>query len=275
MEMKQILSTLFIIILLSPFITNGQMKNDISHFYPAADSTCQYPELHRKITIQCQQKIDSLYVTLMGYKDQKKIFIAAVTRKPITDPDKEISRTVVFNETRPSLGKTATWGYVFDRNNDGKIDYMALVGGAAAFKEEQQSENFPARGNKPTLKQLEYFIAHCKLIFNHWADDNYDGKIDGVVHIDMDPMRDWVERMIVARSANFYGAPNDAWAFRDNILTEHETIIRTNSGIPYYPLGEKQSYITSAMLFEKTAYMELFNRAVSQCKIGKNGLGVK
>ena len=275
MKMKQILSTLFLFFLLSPYITNGQEKNDISHFYPTADSTCQYPELQRQITIQCQNKVDSLYVTLMGYKDQKKIFIAAVTRKPIIDPEKEISRTVVFNDTRPSLGKTATWGYIFDRNNDGKIDYMALVGGAAAFKEEKLSENFPVRGKQPTMKQLEYFIGHCKLIFNHWADDNYDGKIDGVVHIDMDPMRDWVERMIVARNSKFDGIPDDAWAFRDNILTEHEKIIHANSGVLYYPPGDKQSYITSTMLFEKTAYMELFNRAVSQCKIGKNGFGVK
>ena len=61
----------------------------------------------------------------------------------------------------------------------------------------------------------------------------------------------------------------------DYVSKEHEKIIQTNSGILYYPLGNKQGHITSAMLFEKTAYMELFNRAVSQCKIGKNGFGVK
>jgi len=104
-------------------------------FYPVADSICDYPALYETLVIVCQEKIDSLFVTFIGSKSQKRIFIGAITKKPIHNPSKEISRIVDIDGIKPLLGKVSTWGYIFDRNNDGKIDYMALVGGAAAFKD--------------------------------------------------------------------------------------------------------------------------------------------
>ena len=268
--MKRLFSIIVIAVVFFPIVGSGQAKKDIVHFYEKADSVCQYPNLTIQLTLYCQQKVDNLYVTFIGYKDQKSIFIGAITKQPIIDPNKEISRTVVFDEVRPSLGKTATWGYIFDRNNDGRIDYMALVGGAAAVKDEKLADDYPTRGKKPTLKQLQYFVGHCKLIFNHWADDNYDGKIDAVVHIDMDPVRDWVERKIIAYSAKFDGKFDNVWAFRNDNFLEHENIKHTLSAIPYYPLGDTLSNITNTLLIEKSPYLQLFNRAAAQCGAGNN-----
>jgi hypothetical protein len=268
--MKRLFLILFFTILLYPLSGRGQGNRNILNFYPLADSVCLYPELQQKLAIYCQKMVDSFYVTFIGYKEQKDIFIGAITKKPIVDPNKEISRTVLFDGVRPLLGTTSTWGYIFDRNNDGKIDYMALVGGAAAFKDENLNDKYPAKGKKPTLKQLEYFISHCKLIFNHWADDNYDGKIDAVVHIDMDPEHDWVERKIVAGSTKFDEKLDQVWAFHNDIILERENIKHTYSAVPYYPLGDKLNNITNETLIEMTSYLQLFNRASALCNAGKN-----
>ena len=247
-----------------------QSTKNIIKFYPTADSVCQYPDLTKKLTAYCTQKIDNLYVTFIGYENQKNIFIGAITQKPIVDPGKEIFRIVDFVEARPKLGDITTWGYIFDRNNDGKIDYMALVEGAAAVKDEKLTYDYPTRGKRSTRKQLQYFVGHCKIIFNHWADDNYDGEIDAVVHIDMDPVRDWVERNIVARSTKFDDKFDDVWAFRFDNIFEHENIKHTASVIPYYPLGDNPGTITHNMLLEKTQYLELFSRAAALCGAEKD-----
>ncbi len=269
--MKYFFSIIFLIITIFPSNLPGQEKKDIVQFYPAADSICDYPALYETLVIVCQKKIDSLFVTFIGSKSQKRIFIGAITKKPIRNPDKEISRIVDIDGIKPLLGKVSTWGYIFDRNNDGKIDYMALVGGAAAFKDEKITQNFPRRNQKFNKEQFKLFISHCKLIFNHWVDDNYDGKLDAVVHIDMDPERDWVERKIIARSTKFDGRFDDVWAFRKDINIEHNPVNSTAAAVPFYPLGSGQGAITKKMLLEKTDYLQLFNRAAAECNIGKNG----
>jgi hypothetical protein len=252
--------------------SRAQEGGTITGFYPKADTACDFPPLENPLTILCRKKIENRYISFMGYKDVKKIFIVAITLTPIKDVRKELSLIVDYEGGRPSIGKVKSWGYIFDRNGDGKIDYMALIAGAAGFEEENFPDSFPNRTQILNRDQLEYFVGHCKLIFNHWADDNFDGTIDAAIHVDMDPDRDWVKRRLVIRSTKFNGVFDDVWAFRNQIGEEHDSVSYTGSAVPYHPLGKASGEITWQDFNEMTAILKLVNRAAKLCDIGGTGL---
>ena len=268
------------------FLPYLNAQDDIINHFLIADSLCNYPELQQPIDTICVQQIpqyltknvggktvtdtSKFYVSFLGYAGQKQIFIAAITLKPLEKPNSDILRIVDFDETSPRLGRVSTWGYVFDRNNDGKIDYMALVDGAAPFKDDNVPEDFPVRGQNLTLPELEMYMSKCRIIFNHWADDNFDGQIDAVIHTDMDPVRDWVDRRLVIRGTKFDGKFNNVWAFRNLPIGDREKIEYSETSVPYRPLGKLSGQITPAMFEEKTAILSLLNRAASRCDIGKD-----
>ncbi len=247
----------------------AQENRNIIDFYPIADSISEYPEINVSLDVLCQKKISNVYVTLLSYKGQKKIYMAAVTNEKIENPNKEINRILDFNGPVPKLGKVSTWGYVFDRNNDGKIDYMALVDGAAPFLDDKIPEDYPVRGQKLSMLNLELYVSHCKIIFNHWADDNYDGKIDAVVHVESDNLRDWIKRRIVARCTKFNDTFDDVWAFGKKITEKHDSVSHTSKYVIYRPLGQISGFITKETFREKTDILDLLNRAAAICNIVK------
>ena len=249
-----------------------EQRQTLLSFYPIADSISEFPLLEQELETICQKKVERWYVTFIGRKGEKKIFIGAVTLQPIKDVSREISLTVNFDGAKPTSGKVTTWGYVFDRNNDGKIDYMALMSGAAAVEGPDFPEDFPVRDQHLDMKQLEVFVAHCKLLFNHFADDNFDGTLDAMAHIDMDPVRDWVKRKLVVRSTKFDGTFDDVWAFQQKIEDESERdpVEHTGTKVHYHPLGKLSGELTSQTLQEKTNILQLMNRAAKLCDVTKN-----
>jgi len=238
----------------------------IADFYPVVDSLCQFPPLGQELEIVCQKKIDRWYVSFIGVKGEGKIRIATVTLKPLTDP-KEISLTVQFKEITPTIGAVSTWGYVFDRNGDGKVDYLALIGGAAAFKPDDFPENFPVQPpySRP---QLELFVGSCRLVFDHWSDDNFDGNIDAAVHIDMDSLgRDWVDKWILARSNHYDDHLDEAWSFHRSAGEEHVPYAISVKGIPYRAITKRKEYLTGKSLGEPNGILNLINKGAKSCKL--------
>lgn len=264
--MKYIVALLFII----PVLLNAQsalfaQNNPITEYFHFADSISTFPPVDQELSL-VSKKIDNWYVTFAGIKGQPKVLFAAVTLEPITNP-KSISLTIQFTDgMKPSVGKISTWGYVFDRNHDGKIDYMALLGGGAPFEESDFPRDYPTRTSMMSQSQLEFYIAHCKLAFNHWADDNYDGKIDAVIHVDLDPVRDWIKQRIVVRSTKFNSTFNDVWAFRENIAGSRDSISHMKKRVSYHALTRRNEAITPATLAEQTAILNLLNRAAKELK---------
>ncbi len=239
--------------------------NGILNYYVYADSVIQFPAMEESLTIVCQRKIDNRYVTFVGVKHTNKVILAAITPQPITDIEKNISLFVEFKGAIPSVGKTASWGYVYDRNHDGKIDYLAELAGAAAIEKDDVPPNYPKRKQHHTRDQLEIFVSHCSLIFNHWADDNYDEKLDAVIHIDMDPDRDWVKRRIVIRSTKYDGRFDDVWAFAEEHGDEPQTISSTYDKVQYHPIGKKKEEISKKTFQFQTDVLKLINRASKIC----------
>ena len=193
--MKQTFFVLSGILFLAGTAAYGQPN--IVAFYPYVDSLIQFPPPQESLSVACQRKVGPLYVTLLRLNGYSNTWVAAVTQKPEKNLAKKISLSVQFENAHPSTGPVSTWGYVFDRNGDGKIDYMALLGGAAPVKRDDFKPDFPYRGKPMTKDDVGTIVSHAALLFNHWADDNYDDTLDAVIQADMDPLRDWLQRHLV------------------------------------------------------------------------------
>jgi hypothetical protein len=242
-------------------------QTGILDFYRYADSVSQAPPMINELVILGQKKLMNRYVTVIGTPEDKGVLIAAVTLKPIKDITQELSLSVRFRKTVPNVGPTSTWGYIFDRNHDGKVDYMALLGGAAGFKDESFDEKFPEKKSALMGNQMEYFLSHCRLVFNHWADDNFDDTLDAVIHIDMDPGRDFVDKQIVVRSTKFDRKFDDVWAFRLETTLPPDSVLHTATSVAYHPIGKSSDFISSATLDDKSGILRLINGAIKKMKL--------
>ena len=243
----------------------GQTKS-IVEYYPIADSICRFPPMDKQLAIICQKKVQGWYVNFVGVKGMAQVLLATVTKQQLQDV-KDISLTVGFDGSKPTTGKIGTWGYVYDRNKDGNIDYLALVGGATPFKTKDFPADFPKRGKGLTRPELEYFIAHCQLLFNHWADDNFDDTLDAVVQTEIDSVRDWVERFIVARSTTFKYAFDDVWAFRDSIKSDRDQVNHNVSSVPFSSFDNARDEITWRTFGTRTGILQLLNSVAKACRL--------
>jgi hypothetical protein len=245
----------------------------ILDFYDYADSVAMVPPVDKPMHILCHHTVEGKIVTFIGFGNDSVARIAVVTLAPLTDPAKEVSLTVDFKDITPSAGKITTWGYMYDRNGDGKIDYLALVGGAAAYKGADFSESMPKQPKAMTRKDIDYLLAQCRIIFNHYADDNYDGTLDALVQVDMDPTRDWVDHRILVRSSAFGKSFDDVRSFRIALQKDAvDTVAHMSNSVPYYPVGKPRSVIDGRMFEDRTAILSLINRAAASCKLQKEQL---
>ncbi|MBI3193981.1 MAG: hypothetical protein HYZ34_05850 [Ignavibacteriae bacterium] len=242
--------------------------------YPVMDSVIRYPVRQESLMVLCKKKISERHITFVGVRGMDNVLLVAVTLEPIANVNKDISLTVQFTGINPKPGKVETWGYVYDRNHDGKIDYLSLLGGAAPFWANDVPEYFPGRGVAMDMDQMEMFVSHSDLVFNHWADDNYDGKLDGVIHVDMFEERDWVKRRLMVRSSKFNDEYDDITSFRKRPGDLEDTIEVNESGVPYIPIGKPKEEINKKMFEEKTAILDLLNKAVVSCNLSKKLRGV-
>ena len=253
------------ILSLLPLAALAQPTESLIQLYPAVDSMTLFPQVDRELVSICEKKIDRRFVTFVGFKGDSTVLLVAVTLAPITDLQKSISLMVDFDGISPNPGKVSTWSYVFDRNGDGKIDYLAMVGGAAAFEPEDFPADFPSKDKRMSRKQVDYFVGNCRIVFNHWADDDFDGNLDGVIHINLDPEREWVKGHIVVRSTKFNGKFDDAWEFRERIDEGIEKVKHTSTSVPYHPIGKTDDVISPESFAEINDILKVMNQAAKHC----------
>ena len=244
-------------------------QENILRFYHRADSISAHPSRISDYEIKKSKRIEQNTVTFIGRKGSRRILIAAVTPKPLRNLRKELALTLQFEHGKPGLGPTTTWGYIFDRNGNGRVDYMALVAGAAAVEDDSIPFDFPGYAQQMTSRQFETYVSHCRIVFNHWADDNMDGAVDAGVQYDMDPFRNWVKRMLLIRSTKFNGTFDDVRTFREKIGHAAGEVERTaGGGVTYYPMGEPRGVeFTMSVFEENTVILSIINRAAELCRL--------
>ncbi len=170
------------------------------------------------------------------------------------------------------------WTYVFDRNNDSKIDYLALFLGPLPIKQKEFPSNYPKGGiigqlknyGKFTAEDIEIFKKSWRPVFRHIVDENFDGTADAVVVEVMDSERFWVDRWMALRSSNFNGVVDVCWQFQDSIQVKVRNCLKLAGGYWSCRAGVKKSVFGNEELTKESEVLSIINQAASLCGLTKD-----
>jgi len=176
------------------------------------------------------------HITFVGGPD-KKVVLVIFSDKRVEDLSRVITLKPVFVQlsedtppvatARASREATLDWAYVYDRNGDGRIDYIAYLFAVLPVKPDDFPSDYPKGGKITSVEQIELVYTNSRLIFGHYADDNFDGATDAVVAAVLDPDRyPWVEQFGVLRSKQVDGNIDETWTFKKNITQRTGTVAK-------------------------------------------------
>jgi hypothetical protein len=246
---------------------------DFVSFYPkAATQTDSPPELSR-FGIECSESIDGVYFrgifTLAETPDGKSALFV-LTQHRVTD----LLKTISFGSTFGDPNKTLDWGYVYDRNGDGWVDYVVFLYGALPWETEAIAERIPKRPGadpyKPstmTPEEAQLQFKNARLLFIHYVDDNFDGKVDAIVSVLRDPERpSWIYRRAVLRSRAFTQEVDEDWTFATGISNRTGRVPRLQGVYDIEGLkGDRHLENASKIL-------DVINAGIRRCRIPKGAL---
>jgi hypothetical protein len=248
------------------------LPGDITSFYPlAVKLTAATPDLV-PYWIECSELIDEGCFTLARTKDGGAALFIFTSEGgcPVTD----LSKVLSFGGDNRSLD----WGFLFDRNGDGWVDYFMYLDGALPVKTEEIADLVPKKpGAKPfdpievtSWEQMKLILEHTRLVFTHNADDNFDGKSDGVVAAVRDvDSPGWIYGNAVLRSREFTQEVSEAWRFVTDINTRIGPVQSTFEGF------EISFYVDKQPLEASSAILEIINKGVRACRVPKGALPSK
>jgi hypothetical protein len=246
-------------------------QEDMQSFYPKVRGLAESPPDESSLKIVCQKKVGDRYVTFAGV-DGKTLLLATVTPFKLRDASKSLwlRQRFVPAGARGRKQTTSDWGYVFDRNGDGRVDYVCFLMGPMPIKPADFPADFPkadAQGHiAMSREQLDYFMKHSAFVFRHYADENFDGELDAVLVEELDPERMWVDRWLVAKSSHFDGVMDTAWCFTDDPSVPQSVPEKADGGYRWHGYGRE---------IMDAAYLEGFSQTVySPLRAGAEACGL-
>lgn len=263
--------TFALFVIISAGAISSSAEDNILGFYGKAVKRADSPPDESLLSVECREKIDNIYVTFVG-AEKGKVLLAAITQEKLKKPDKYILLKVyntksLENPILPTRDYVMDWGYVYDRNGDGKIDYVAYNVGPMPFKQKDFPEDYPKGGQSLNLSDIELLFKSMRLLFTHWADDNYDGKVDAVVFEAVDPERNWVEGWTAVRSTKYDGTVDVGWYFKEDINVREKDAERTGTGFKTRRIPGIEPVFGPGELAHKTKILTMFNEAAEKCKL--------
>ena len=245
---------------------------DFLSFYPHAAALTISPvnlDLYRiECSVTSGEKTDEGHFTLARTDDGKAALFVFTEKGPVTN----LAKVISFGG-QPD--RSLDWGFLNDRNSDGWIDYFVYLDGAMPVKTAAIAGLIPKkpgakRGDRVKIEskdELELIIRNTRLVFTHHADDNFDGKSDGVVAALWDienPI--WMYGNGVMRSRAFTQEVDEDWRFITDIGTRAGTIARTPEGFAVSSLRGQRPLETSTKL------LEAINKGIRACRLPKGAL---
>jgi len=250
---------LLIALALTPLAAAAAPVGDAVAFYAEAQAWTQAPHAVSELRLACARKAGDGYVSLLADGAQRIVMAAFGAREP--------------RDAQALFGRgpeaTRDWAWLWDRNHDGAVDYLAFFLGTELVVPELPA-GFP-RGNSPRLDaaQLDFVLHNMRRTFYHAADDNFDGAADAAVY----PLRDaetwiWVRGAFFLRSTHFDGKVDDDWAFAERPQLRLGPAPRNEHGYRVR-IDPAEGERGEAVLADWTDWFARINAAVRDCALGR------
>lgn len=190
----------------APQTQQAQVPEHLNALYRSVYELTQSPPPKPRLMHVCEVRADGRYVTFVGVQRHRAL-IVAFTPGPLDDPSRDISLAPLFvlrHGLPQPIGydprvKDATmdWGYIFDRNNDGRVDYLAHLEAPLPVRPAQYPGELPPLLGSITGKALKLAIANTRMVFWHAIDLNFDGASNALVLSMMDRRNGWVDATLL------------------------------------------------------------------------------
>ena len=254
---------------------------NITSYYLNAEDQSRSPPPEESLRIVCQKKqkangyiTKDHYITFIGVEDQK-VLLFALTDKKMRDARKSIYLTTrIFTEPTIRIsgggpGVTQDWGYVFDRNQDGLVDYLAFMLGPLPVAPIGYKKDLPNLSDSKLQMTLgtvaKIYVPNSPLAYWHVADDNSDGSVDGFAKRALSLDNGWSYGWIVVKSSAFNNTFDKC-----RYYSEHDK----NKSYLCEPTEEGHSYIVSDKHKASSMPIEIYdewllavNSAIKECKL--------
>lgn len=182
-------------------------------FYPYAHRLTQDPPPPSSLKAYFRTEIDGQHLILLKTGDPL-LTVAVFSAKPVEDIERKLTlRLGLFLPGGKPAGKPAPadafeWLYLFDRNRDGQFDYLCWPYGPGLVK--------PPEAPPEVMKKIRF--EYLRFVFDHLADDNFDGRFDAAVFGVGSPDNPaWIDRWVLLRSRGDDGTADEAWYFTADI----------------------------------------------------------
>jgi hypothetical protein len=163
---------------------------------------------------------------------------------------------------RATAGEVTDWAYVYDRNGDGRADYLCYLVGPMPVEPDSFPADFPTEAQGLSRQQLDYMLDHDRYIFTHVADEDFDGTVDAIVLYVRDPDRLWVKEF-AAILAPGGGSPDSSWTFRESIVSPSGALRHSNGGFVRHRASGKDVMVTAGNFAGWTDVLARINAAAA------------
>lgn len=257
-------------------VSSNRSDIDIFSYYELVDGQSLSPPPEQSLRTICQKKRkDGGYITFIGVEG-RKVLLFALTDNKIRDASKSVYlETRFFTGPKVLLrisgwgpGVTPDWGYVFDRNRDGMVDYLAYMAGpkaVAPLGHKEELPNITATKRKTTLGE-EYFKAgHSPLTFWHVADDNFDGSVDGFAMRADRVDNGWSYGWMVVQSSSHNDIFDKCQYYSGHDKNESHSCEPVDEGHGYVVLDKYKAHSLPVEMYDK--WLLTVNNGINECKL--------
>jgi hypothetical protein len=264
-------------------------QSDALAFHAVAQATISAPPSARDLRILCTREVRARetpigvngWFSFLAPSSDSSAWIAAFTVRRMRNAGDAITTQRLFTPLptgKPTASGTLDWAWIWDRNGDGRADYITYLQNAMGVLPDPLPDSFPAPTRNAdgsfqlTQPFLYALIDEATMVFRHYADDDFDGRVDlaMVEEADLDrPM--FVRGWVVARASKHDGVVDATWAFRRGVLDTTRVLTPEPDGsylIPDIPIPGARTQDAAKRLTYGTNILAAINDVGARCARG-------
>ena len=261
-------------------------QGDALAFHATAQATIATPPSADSMRVLCTREVRANetplevngWFSFVAPPRDSSAWIAVFTRNRVRKVSDVLTTTRLFSPlptAAPGRSGSLDWAWIWDRNGDGRADYVAYLQNAMGVLPDPLPDSFPAPTREAngrfllTQPFLYALIDHAAMVFRHYADDDFDGRVDVAVVEEADVDRPmFVRGWVVARASQRDGVVDGAWAFRRTITDTTRVLVREADGsyrIPAIPVGGPSTEDAAGRLAFGTSMLSAINEVGARC----------